>query len=99
MFIAIYRWQVKPGMDDQFQEGWRRVTLAIRANCGSYGSRLHLCSDGSWLGYAQWPDAATRAACNHGEEEGGRMMSEAILASFEEILGEVALDLLMAMPG
>lgn len=53
MFTATYRWRLKPGKDDQFVEGWARVTAAIYAECGSYGSRLHKCSDGIWLAYAQ----------------------------------------------
>lgn len=94
MFTAIYRWRVKPGMDDQFVDGWERVTRAIYANCGSYGSRLHRCADGTWLGYACWPDSATRAACDHGEQEGSRLMREAIAEQREEIIGEVVSDLL-----
>lgn len=28
MFTAIYRWRLKPGMEEQFVEGWQRVTAA-----------------------------------------------------------------------
>lgn len=94
MFVAVYRWQVKAGKEAQFVEGWERVTRAIYASCGSYGSRLHRCQDGSWLAYARWPDAATREACEHGDSEGSQMMREAVEESFEEVLGEVVSDLL-----
>ncbi len=81
-------------MENQFVEGWERVTRAIYADCGSYGSRLHRCDDGTWLGYARWPDAATRAACEHGDEQGSRLMSDAIAERLDEITGEVVSDLL-----
>lgn len=55
MFVALYRWRLKPGKEEQFREAWSQVTLAIRERCGSLGSRLHRCEDGSWVAYAQWP--------------------------------------------
>jgi hypothetical protein len=94
MFTALYRWRLEPGREDQFIEGWTRVTRAIYAECGSYGSRLHKCTDGTWLAYAQWPDAATRDACNHAEQEGRRLMSEAVAEDFAPLLSEIVLDLL-----
>ncbi|HVE97842.1 MAG TPA: hypothetical protein VNA12_01535 [Mycobacteriales bacterium] len=94
MFIAIYRWRLEPGMEDQFVEGWTRVTAAIHETCGSYGSRLHRCHDGTWLAYARWPDAATRDACEHLEREGQRLMRDAVAEDFDEVLGEVAVDML-----
>ncbi len=56
MFVAIYCWRVKPGMEDQFREGWRRVTETFYRDHGSLGSRLHRNFDGTWFAYAQWPD-------------------------------------------
>lgn len=94
MLTAIYRWRIKGGMEAQFVEGWERVTRAIYEDCGSYGSRLHRCQDGTWVGYARWPDAATRDACGHGEVEGRRMMREAVSEAFEDIVGEIVSDLL-----
>ena len=58
MVTAIYRWRIEDGMEAQFIDGWKRVTRAIYDTCGSYGSRLHRCEDGTWLAYARWPDAA-----------------------------------------
>ena len=31
MFAVLYRWQIKPGMEEQFMDGWHRVTRAIHA--------------------------------------------------------------------
>ena len=46
MFIAFYRWRLKAGKEEQFRSAWAKVTLAIRANCGSLGSRPHQAEDG-----------------------------------------------------
>ncbi len=94
MFVAVYRWRLKPGMEDQFVDGWERVTGAIRRSCGSYGSRLHRCSDGTWLAYAAWPDAATRDACEHEEPEGHRLMRDAVAEDFDDVLCTMVRDLL-----
>ena len=58
MFVAFYRWQVKPGREDEFCEAWARVTRATYRLHGSLGSRLHRSEDGSWIAYAQWPSRA-----------------------------------------
>lgn len=63
MIVFLYRWKMKPGKEKQFEDNWARVTKAIREQCGSYGSRLHLAGNGEYVGYAQWPDAKTRDAC------------------------------------
>ena len=94
MFTAIYRWRVKDGMEAQFVEGWERVTRAIHETCSSYGSRLHRCDNGIWVGYARWPDGATRDACVHGEVEGSRLMREAVSETFDDIVGEIVSDML-----
>lgn len=63
MTIFLYRWKIKPGKEAQFEENWAVVTKAIREQCGSYGSRLHLAENGEYIAYAQWPDAKTREIC------------------------------------
>ena len=93
MFAVLYRWQIEPGMEEQFADGWHRVTRAIHASCGSYGSRLHRADDGTWFAYARWPDAAGRDACNHGESEGLRLMTEAT-AHLDQLPAEIVVDLL-----
>lgn len=98
MFAVIYRWRVRPGADDRFVDGWSRVTRAIHAQCGSYGSRLHRAADGTWVAYAVWPDAQTRERCTPSEPEGGRLMREAIEESFPETPLTVTVDLI-AEPG
>ncbi|MYW63767.1 hypothetical protein GTY65_06690 [Streptomyces sp. SID8379] len=94
MFAVIYRWRLHEGKEEQFAAGWHRVTLAIRAHCGSYGSRLHRADDGTWVAYARWPDAATREASPDVDPEGVAMMREAISESFPAVRCEVTDDLL-----
>ncbi len=94
MFAVIYRWRLKPGQEARFVDGWERVTRAIHAACGSYGSRLHQATDGTWVAYARWPDAETRDACGHAEVEGGRLMGSAVAERFDEVTMEVVADLL-----
>ena len=59
MFAVIYRWQVLPGCEAQFEAGWRRGTERIAAEFGGWGSRLHKAGEGVYIAYAQWPDEAT----------------------------------------
>lgn len=62
MFIYVYRFTVKPDLEEKFRERWRAFTECIRAERGSLGSRLHITQKGELLAYAQWPskESATR---------------------------------------
>lgn len=89
MFVAVYAWRVKPGREEDFRRGWARVTEAIRARWGTFGSRLHRTLDGEFVGYAGWPDEATwRAAIaagwDIGEPEARALMRDAIESSRPE---------------
>ncbi len=59
MFIAIYEFDVKGGMEQTFVASWLEVTKGIYQDYGSYGSRLHKDKSGKYIGYAQWPDKQT----------------------------------------
>ena len=98
MFIAFYRWRLKAGKEEQFRSAWAKVTLAIRANCGSLGSRLHQVEDGTWAAYAKWPskelwetdstlDAETNAA--------RQLMRESVAEQFPDIYLTVTDDFLI----
>lgn len=69
MFAVIHHWRLHPGAEAQFLDGWQRVTRAIHAACGSYGSRLHRAGNDDWVAYVRWPDAATRSRCQHADAE------------------------------
>lgn len=62
MFIALYRWKLKSGEEEQFREAWSKVPIAIRKKSGSLGSRLHRSEDVTWVAYAQWPNKEMREA-------------------------------------
>jgi Antibiotic biosynthesis monooxygenase len=59
--VVLYRWRLHPGKEAAFEDAWLAITDTLLRH-GSHGSRLHRGDDGLWYGYAQWPDAATRAA-------------------------------------
>jgi heme-degrading monooxygenase HmoA len=101
MFAVIYRWQVLPGLEAQFETGWRRGTERIAAEFGGWGSRLHKMSEGVYIAYAQWPseDAwkkAMESRMHHSDDEARKMYRDAIVpGTFETIAtGEVVADLL-----
>jgi hypothetical protein len=98
VFAVVYRWRLHPGREEQFVDGWERVTAAIRAGCGSHGSRLHRADDGTWVAYARWPDAATREACAHGDAEGERLMAESVAERFPELTMQLVSDRLAEPP-
>ncbi len=63
MFVAIYRWQLHPGQEEAFREGWRRVTELARCHCGSGGSALFRDGDGTWVAIARWASREARERC------------------------------------
>lgn len=91
MFAVIYRWQVVPGLEAQFEAGWRRGTERIAAEFGGWGSRLHAAGDGVYIAYAQWPDEetwkkASEQRMRHSDDEARRMYREAIVPGTFETL-------------
>lgn len=101
MYAVIYRWQVVPGLEAQFEAGWRRGTERIAAEFGGWGSRLHRMSEGVYIAYAQWPDKATwekamETRMRHSDDEARKMYRDAIVPGTFETLatGEVVADLL-----
>lgn len=96
-YAVIYRWRLKDGYERQFADAWRRVTLAILDQCGSYGSRLHQAADGTWVAYARWPSAEVRERCfanGPPDPEGSRLMREAVAESYDDVVLTVVDDLL-----
>ena len=61
MFVAIYEFIVKDGMQEEFVASWLEVTRGIYKHYGSHGSRLQKDKSGAYVGYAQWPDRETWA--------------------------------------
>ena len=99
MFIALYRWKLKPGKEDQFREAWSQVTQSIREKCGSLGSRLHSSEDGTWVAYAQWPSKKAWEADCALDEKGNAArtrMRDAVEERFPQMLLTVTDDYLVS---
>ena len=98
-FVVLYRWRIKPGTEDRFATAWAEATRSLLTR-GSLGSRLHAGSDGYWYGYAQWPDAQTRASAFAGDAQhaAGLRMRECIVDSLPEIVLTPVSDFLQPMP-
>jgi heme-degrading monooxygenase HmoA len=97
MFIALYRWKVKEGHENNFLEGWHRRTEEIYRYCGSLGSRLHQAEERLWVAYAQWPDRQTFDAAQSIpviDAEARMMFRESIEESYPDIYMNVIDDLL-----
>jgi hypothetical protein len=103
-FTVLYRWVLRPGMEQQFIDAWSRVTLALRQERGSLGSRLHRGPDGLWYGYAQWPNVQARESAFERpvDPEARQLMRAAVQEELPEIVLESVSDFLVlphATPG
>ena len=56
MHAVIYRFDVIPGREKDFEKTWQLATESFIAHAGGLGSRLHKNEAGSYIAYAQWPD-------------------------------------------
>ena len=99
MFVVLYRWRIKPGMEDRFATAWAEATRSLLAR-GSLGSRLHAGNDGCWYGYAQWPDAQARASAvaSDAQHDARLRMRECIAESLPEIVLTPVSDFLRPLP-
>ncbi len=88
---VLYRWVLRPGMEQQFVDGWSRVTFALLQERGSLGSRLHRGPDGLWYGYAQWPSAQVRENA-FGMPPVDPEASQLMRAAIQEYLPEIVLE-------
>lgn len=98
-FTVLYRWRLRPGMEASFVGAWSRVSVLLRSERGSLGSRLHRGSDGLWYSYAQWPSAQVREeafALGPVDASAGAAMDEAIAERFPEIVLEPVADFLVS---
>ncbi|MBX7173778.1 MAG: antibiotic biosynthesis monooxygenase [Pyrinomonadaceae bacterium] len=97
MFIALYRWRVKSGKEEQFITAWSKITAYYRENWDSLGSRLHRGNDGLFYGYAQWKSAEDRekAFSNNTINEFSQQLKDAIEESFPEVILEKISDYLL----
>lgn len=98
MYIAIYRWKLKPGREAEFTQNWDEGTVKFRDEHHSLGSRLHLGDDGTYFAYAQWPSKEAyhrKKELSETHRDNLAKMSECVAEQFPTILGEVSCDWLM----
>lgn len=94
---VLYRFRLVPGKEEQFIDGWRRITIGLRERRGGLGSRLHRGDDGLWYAYAQWPSKEARQVAFNGESvdsEAQAGMADAIAERLPEIVMAPVCDLL-----
>lgn len=87
-------------MEDRFVENWRTITQHYMENCGGMGSRLHRANDGTFYGYAQWPDFETKekAVLDVRMELARLHMKDAVTETFAEIHLDPVADHLIIPP-
>lgn len=101
MFVVVYEFDVKPGMEQDFADAWLEVTKGIYKNYGSYGSRLQRDKSGKYIGYAQWPDRETWSRDWPAEEflaEPRQRMRSCLVSSSTVYEAEVVADYLQQQP-
>ncbi len=89
MKAYLYRWRLHADRESDFVAAWSEATRVLR-ELGSFGLRLHRGDDGWWYGYAQWPDATTRARAFARTD--GDAVYERMRAAVVETLPVIALD-------
>lgn len=98
MFIVLYRWRIKPEMEERFISAWTEITRFMLDNRGSLGSRLHRAGDGTFYAYAQWKRAEDRDSAFSGDldeiSDAAAGMNDAVEERFPEIILEEIADLL-----
>jgi quinol monooxygenase YgiN len=90
MQAYLYRFNVKPGLEARFQSAWHNLTLLIREERGSLGSRLHLSAKKEFIAYAQWPSfevAKTAHAASSGYQTAFAEMQSCLVSA--EVLFEL----------
>jgi hypothetical protein len=98
LFIAIYRWRLKPGTEASFAAAWAERTRTVVMHDGGLGSRLHRAEDGRFVAYAQWPSRAAWELFMRTTAPpipAGTMMRSCIESSDDPICLEVVCDMLV----
>ncbi len=87
MFTVLYRWKIRTGFEQDFVDAWSEVTLFIKNNYGSLGSRLHRGDDGIFYAYARWQSESqrTKAFAEMPESAASKKMKNAIESKLPEV--------------
>ena len=101
MFLVLYRWRIKQGMEEEFRDAWHQATEAIYQHRGSLGSRLMRSLDGDFYALAQWPTQDSWLARNEPAEasaSASQRMRNAIEHAYPPVELEVERDLFRDSP-
>lgn len=99
MFHVLYRWQLKPGAEQAFQEGWSEIVHRNVSKYGAYGSQLSRCSDGWWRSLSYWPSEAhwlNALRIEDSEQEARQKMLSAVLRKEDPVTMTPVLDHVIA---
>ncbi len=94
MFVVLYRWRVRPNLEQQFVENWSARTAYLREKYDSLGSRLHRANDGIWYSYAQWKSVEQREQAFNAESNTVSKTSQKFQEAIEESFPEIQLDVI-----
>lgn len=92
MFVVLYRWRIKEGMERQFVESWSERTAYLLEKYDTLGSRLHRGNDGIWYSYAQWKSAEQREQAFESEADIVSAVEEKMREAIEESFAEIKLE-------
>ncbi len=107
MIAVLFRWEVKPGYEQAFQEYWSKIMHFNIEKYGALGSRLHKSKNNQWISYSQWLSEehfkngfkafnASDEQHPHDDHEIARIkMHQAISKSYDPIIMVPVLDHLM----
>lgn len=90
---VLYRWELKPGREDEFRDAWTEGTKLIHKRCASYGARLHKGEDGLFWSYARWPSEDARQTCFEAHHFFDMDCFKTMQACIEERFPEIVLTL------
>ncbi|GAC1314152.1 MAG: hypothetical protein NVSMB21_25450 [Vulcanimicrobiaceae bacterium] len=88
MFVAVYRWRIRPDAEEAFRASWRRITEIIVERCGSGGSHLFRDGDGTLVAIALWPSREARERCFATapfDAAAGAIMRASTLETFDDL--------------
>jgi len=94
MFVVLYRWRVKPNLEQQFVENWSARTAYLQEKYDTLGSRLHRGSDGIYYSYAQWKSVEQRERAFALEANKISETQERFRQAIEETFPEIQLKII-----
>ncbi|HEY5714852.1 MAG TPA: antibiotic biosynthesis monooxygenase [Psychromonas sp.] len=95
MIYVLFRWELKPGCEQSFKEGWTEIIHRNIEKYGALGSRLHKTKDNQWISYSHWisEEHFIHARNLHDQHEEARVkMVKAIIKAYPPIVMVPVLD-------